>query len=219
MDSVPEPLLEEIKETFGRVAYTHKTHEKEAEWREITGRQIRIANVAVIGVTAAAALVAPLLQSTAAAWPAVSSALVALVFAAFQLTVDPAADATRQRLAAKSYLTLRNDYRRLIADVQAGGVVQSVLRSRRDLLARELDHLERVAPPTTARAYRTARSALQSSEELTFTDDEYRHLLGTGSSNPSQVTGSGRRVAEWQTRRGRYQGLRARLRERSARDR
>jgi Pyruvate/2-oxoacid:ferredoxin oxidoreductase gamma subunit len=181
MASVPEPVMKEAKETFGRVAYTHKTHEKEAELKETAGRRIKVTNVAVLGFTAAAALAAPLIQSTAAAWLAVSSALVALVFAAFQLSFDPAADATRQRLAAKSYLALRNDYRRLIADVQADGLTQSALRDRRDALARELDHLERIAPPTSPRAYEAARTALRGTEELTFTDDEYRHLLGSGS--------------------------------------
>lgn len=182
MASVPEPVPKEAKEAFGRVAFTHKTHEKEAELKETAARRIKVANVAVIGLTAAAALAAPLVQSTAAAWLAVLSALLALVFAAFQLSFDPAADATRQRLAAKSYLALRNDYRRLIADAQAGDLTPGALRDRRDALARELDHLDRTAPQTSPKAYETARAALLGAEELMFTDDEYRHLLGRGDS-------------------------------------
>lgn len=177
MASVPEPVFKEATETFGRVAYTHKTHEKQAELKETAARSIKVLNLAVIGLTATAALAAPLVQSTAAAWLAVLSALVALLFAAFQLSFDPAADATRQRLAAKSYLALRNDYRRLIADAQAGDLIPAAFRDRRDALARELDHLDRTAPQTSPRSYEMARAALQGTEELTFTDNEYRHLL------------------------------------------
>jgi hypothetical protein len=182
MSSVPEPVLHEVKETFGRVAYTHKTHEKDAERADAASRRMKVANLAVIGVTAAAALTAPLLGSAVAAWIAVLSALVALVFATLQLSFDPAASATKHRLAAKAYLALRNDYRRLLADAQSDGLTLGSFKQQRDSLARELGHLDDTAPQTSPRAYETARDALRGSEELTFTQDEYRHLLAGGDS-------------------------------------
>ncbi len=39
-----------------------------------------------------------------------------------------------------------------------------------------LAHLDRTAPQTSPKAYEAARTALQGSEELTFTDHKYRHL-------------------------------------------
>ena len=101
--------------------------------------------------------------------------VVAVVFAAFQLSFDPAGDANAHTLAAKSYLALRNEYRRLIAD--ASGLNASDLRARRDSLARQLDHLDRTAPSTSPQAYERARQALGGTEELTFTDAEYGRLL------------------------------------------
>lgn len=175
MGSAPDGVLTEIRNTFGRVAYTHKTHEKDAERKQAAARRIKIANVAVIGLTAASAIMAPLLASTCAAWVAAASAVLALVFAAFQLSFDPAREANAHTLAAKSYLALRNDYRRLIAD--ASDLDAAGLRARRDQLAGTLDHLDRTAPPTSPQAYAQAREALGGAEELTFTDDEYRHLL------------------------------------------
>lgn len=178
MASVHEPLVNEVKETFGRVAYTHKTHEKDAELAERDARRLKVGNVVVIAVTASAALIAPSINSTAAAWVAVVASITGLVFAVYQLSFDPSSDATRHRLAAKSYLELRNRYRRLLADVQSGDVYSAALRERRDSLARELDHLDRTAPQTSSAAYERARAALRGTEELTFSDDEYRHLLG-----------------------------------------
>lgn len=180
MTSSAEPLLADVKETFGRVTYTHKTHEKDAERSEKSARRIKGLSVLIVGVTAAAALAAPLLDSDVAAWTAAVAGVIGLVFAAYQLAYDPAADAARHRLAAKSFLTLRDDYRRLLADAQAGGLSPRALRARRDQLARELGHLHRTAHQTTPQAYQKAREALQGSEELSFSESEYRHLLGPG---------------------------------------
>jgi len=181
--SVPEDVVAEIRNTFGRVAYTHKTHEKEAERQRQFAARIKLANVAVIGITASAAVLAPLLASAFAAWAAAASAILALVFAAFQLSFDPAGEANAHILAAKSYLALRNDYRRLIADL--GDLDPAEIRANRDRLARTLDHLDRAAPPTSPKAYEQARKALQGAEELTFTEDEYRHLVNEPTSDPA----------------------------------
>lgn len=178
MTSASEPLIAEVKEAFGRVAYTHKTHEKDAERCDRSARRIKILSVAIIGITAGAALAAPLLDSRPAAWVAAASAIIGLVFAAYQLAFDPSAEASRHRLAAKSFLTVRDQYRRLLTDAQAGDVSPKILRERRDQLARELDHLHRTAHQTSPKAYKNARAALRGSEELTFSDTEYRHLLG-----------------------------------------
>lgn len=177
MTSVPDPILGEIKETFGRVAYTHKTQEKDAELKVNAARRIKITNLIIIGVTAAAAVVAPLLQSSVAAWTAAVAAVIASVFAALQLSFDPAAEATSHRVAAKAYLALRNEYRTLLADIHAGAVSVDKVRTRRDALARELAHLDSTAPQTSRKAYAAARAALRGAEALTFDDDEYRKLL------------------------------------------
>lgn len=181
MASVPDDTLAEVRNTFGRVAYTHKTHEKDAEQKQARAQGIKIANVAVIGVAAAAAILAPLLDTAWAAWLAAASAILALMFAAFQLSFDPAGEANSHTLAAKSYLALRNDYRRLIAD--ASGLDADTFRARRDELAATLEHLDRTTPPTSPKAYEKAREALRGTEELTFSDDEYRHLLDGGAAD------------------------------------
>lgn len=175
MASVPDEVLAEVRNTFGRVAYTHKTHEKDAERKHAHARWIKIGNVVVIGATAAAAVLAPLLGTSEAAWTAAGSAILALMFAAFQLSFDPAGEANKHVLAAKSYLALRNEYRRLVAD--APGLDADTFRDTRGRLAGTLDQLDQTAPPTSPRAYEKARQALRGTEELTFTDDEYAHLL------------------------------------------
>jgi len=170
-------VTKEIQETFGRVAYTHKTHEKQAEICEKQARRLKNWNVFFLSVTVIAAFVAPLVDSVQAAWTAAVAGASGLAFAIYQLSFDPAAAAAGHRETAKAYLALRDDYRRLLADVQAGASTAEVAR-RRDGLARQLEQLNRLSPQTSPKAYEQARAALQGTEELRFSDKEMRHLLG-----------------------------------------
>lgn len=178
MDSPRDAFLAEVRETYGRLVYTHKTQEKQAEWHTATGRRFRIWNVVVLAVTLGAALTAPLLDSKAAAWVGAVGALVAFVFAAVQLSFDPQKAAADHRLAAKTLLALRDDYARLIADAKSG-VGLDRLRARRDELATRASLLHTLVPQTDNAAYQLARSALAGTEELTFTPIELDRMLPT----------------------------------------
>lgn len=177
MVSVDDPFMREVRSTYGRLAYTHKTHEKEAESKAAAGHRLRVLNVVVFGVTAGATVLAPLLQSQVASWVAALSAIAGLVFAAVQLSFDPARDSAAHRAAAKSYLEIRNGFARLIADSEANPNVSNALRTRRDDLARQAQIVDDHAPQTSAAAYERARAALKSHEELTFSRAELDTLL------------------------------------------
>ena len=100
-----------------------------------------------------------------------------LVFAAVQLSFDPAKESAAHRTAAKSYLEIRNGLARLIADTEASPGVSSVLRTRRDDLARLAQMVDEHAPQMSSAAYKRARAALKSDEELTFARAELDALL------------------------------------------
>lgn len=175
-DSVHDAILAEIRETFGRLAYTHKTQEKQAERDTAASRRLRWWNVVVLAVTLGAALAAPLLNSVWAAWISALGALIAFVFATVQLSFEPQRDASDHRLAAKMVLLLRDDYARLIADAKSG-VDMEQLRARRDELAARASLLHTLAPQTDSVAYQQARDALAGTEELAFTPQELDRLL------------------------------------------
>lgn len=177
MVSASDPLLRELRATYGRVAYSHKTHEKERELKAASAARLRVWNVIIFGVATAAAVAAPLVESVVATWVAAGSTLVGLVFVAVQLSFTPAEDAASHALAAKSYLAVRNEYSRFIADVSQLPAVTAPVRARRDHLAEQLRILEDLAPSTSQRAYVAAQDALRKREELTFTDSELDALL------------------------------------------
>ncbi|MFJ6680102.1 SLATT domain-containing protein [Microbacterium sp. NPDC091382] len=166
-----------MREAFARVAYSHKTQEKEAERKGSQATQIRVWNVAVFGTAAITTVVAPLLESVIAAWVAAIATIIGFVFTALQLSFDPADEAASHRLAAKSYLTVRNDYMRFIADVSAASSVTTRARARRESLAEQVRLLDSLAPQTSPQAYAAARHALRTNEELTFDEAELSQLL------------------------------------------
>jgi hypothetical protein len=172
-----DPFLAEIRSTYGRVAYTHKTHEKDAEIRSANARRLRVANVAVFGIAAVAAVIAPLLQSGVAAWVAAVSTVIGFVFSALQLSFDPAAEAAAHRMAAKSYLSIRNELAKLIADCRSTASVTPALRGRRDDLGERMRIADDLAPQTSQRAYAVAQDAIKNGDELTFSEEELNALL------------------------------------------
>lgn len=184
MTSVSEDALDQVRKAFGRVAYTHKVHEKDAERLRQAANLLKLANVIVVGIGATTAIIAPLLEQGWAAWAAAASAVTALAFAVYQLSFDPVGDAHRHSIAAKSYLALRNQYETLLVD--APGLDSVTFGARRDHLILAHDQLDRTAPPTTARAYRKAREALRGSESLDFSDEEYFHLAVVSTEEPSR---------------------------------
>ncbi len=142
----PDPFGDDIKTTYGLVAYTHKTHEKQAEIYADHATKMKVVNIAVLSVTLLLALLAPVLDSTAAAVTAAFGVLIGLALALVQLSFDPAGDSAEHRTAAKEYLAVRNKYQQLISDTRAGGVPIADLRQRRDVLAAQLETMNTMAP-------------------------------------------------------------------------
>lgn len=177
MASEVDPFLGDVRETFGRVAYSHKTHEKEAEDAVRLSRSLRAGNVVVTGVTVVGTILSPLLASAVAAWVAAGAAIVGLVFVLIQLSYDPAESIAGHRAAAKAYLSIRNRLAQLIADVMDRPDNRLEHERRRDDLAAALDQVESLAPQTSAKGYQRARRALIEGGELSFAPEELDHLL------------------------------------------
>ncbi|WFR72477.1 SLATT domain-containing protein [Prescottella defluvii] len=171
--------LDVIRETFGRVVYTHKTHEKDREIAAQRSVRMKWINIALTALTFGGIVTVAAVDETAFVIASVVLATLTLAFTIFQLSFDPAQDAARHRAAAKSLLSVRDRYVNLIADAMAG-MPAADLRTRRDELQQELDDLYQHAPDTTWRAYDRARTALKDNEEFTFSADEIDLFLPEG---------------------------------------
>jgi len=176
--SVPEDhshLLAQVREAFGRVVYSHKTHEKQAD---LCFRNHRRQQAALVVLTAAgsgtflAALVGTAISPKVAS---LTTSFIALLVAAISLatkTFEFSKEADAHRATAASLWDARESYLSLITDLSAGTISGSDARARRDELQKDVLAAYAEAPRTSAKAFGKAGGGLKSNEEMTFTSDE-----------------------------------------------
>lgn len=166
----------QIRECFGRVVYSHKTHEKCADILLTRLHHIKVAQIALSAATTGG-LLAALFGATpvvVAAGAVVSTVL--LTLNAYTKDYDLGELAQKHRQAATDLWLVREQYLSLLTDLRMGADPTG-LYARRDGLAEELHGIYSGAPSTTLRAYQRAQEALQTAEELTFSDHEIDGFL------------------------------------------
>jgi hypothetical protein len=174
-------LLEsQVRELYGRVAYSHKTHEKAADaclrkLARVKGGQITLSALTTGGFVTAV-LGSPSTTRVAAIVGSILSTLL-LAVNSYTKDNDPGQSAQKHKDAADKLVAIREQYLSLITDIRAGLVATDEVRRRRDELQERLQAAYQSGPRTNDAAYRVASAALQRREELTFSADEIDSLL------------------------------------------
>ena len=172
-----EVLEGQLRECFGRVVYSHKTHEKCADILLRRHASIKLWQILLSAVTTGGFIAAVLGAGTVAA--AVGAAVSAALFAlnAYTKNYDLGELAQKHRQAAADLWLIREKYLSLITDLTIGERPLGELQARRDELLEELHPIYSGAPSTTYDAYKKAQEALQRLEDLTFEDAEIDAFL------------------------------------------
>ncbi|WP_205740337.1 SLATT domain-containing protein [Haloactinopolyspora alba] len=183
VESMPDParyLLAQVRESFGRVVYSHKTHEKQADF---CFTKYRWQQVALVGLTAISSGTFLASVVGVVASPKIGSlvtSLIALLVTAISLatkTFKFADEADAHRATAAHLWDVRESYLSLIADLMAGRIAESDARARRDELQEAARSAYSEAPRTTAKAFSKASDGLKNNEEMTFTSREIDMFL------------------------------------------
>lgn len=168
-------LLAQVREAFGRVVYSHKTHEKQADmcfsrhrWQQgvliaLTAISSGTFLVSVLGV-----LVNPELASLATSFIALLVTAISLGAKTFKFGEESEA----HRDVASRLWNVRESYLSLITDLMSGATSDSDGRARRDDLQEATRAAYADAPRTTDKAFSRASGGLQTNEEMTFTSRE-----------------------------------------------
>lgn len=172
----PAPIESVLRHRYGRLVYTHKTHEKDREISSRKSSRVRWFNVLLTAATALSLVAAAWSDEAWVEWLAGVIGVITAAFAIYQLSFDHDTDAERHRSAAKDLLTLRDQLETLIGDLRSGLSEIEVTAKRDDLFAR-IDAVYKHAPNTSAAAYRAAKRALQVDDEMTFSEDEIDSML------------------------------------------
>ena len=181
-------LGSQIREIYGRVVYSHKTHEKQAEILTTRLSKIKLGQIILPALSTAGFVTvfldADWLRGFDVRW---LGALIGAAFSALLLALnlytknyDLAEEARLHKDTAIKILSIREKYVSLLVDLQSGSETPSAIRRKRDALADELDDVYAKAPITTEKAYRKAQKALKSEDEMTFSDTELDALLPPG---------------------------------------
>jgi hypothetical protein len=175
------PVLEsQIRECYGRVVYSHKTHEKCSDIYLKRLSATKITQIILAALTTGGLLTVMFGQpdtSRLAAFVAALTSTVLLALNAYTKDVDPGATAQQHKETADRLWLLRESYLSLLADMRSGAVDDKEVRIRRDNLQADLAKAYESAPRTSPRAYAAASKALKVSEDLTFSDAEIDQFL------------------------------------------
>ena len=173
-----EVLEGQIRECYGRVVYTHKTHEKCADLLLGRHKLIKLSQIGLSALVTGGILssLLPDLQVEATAVSALlSTALLALN--SYTKDYDLGEIAQKHRQAAADIWLVRERYLSLLTDLRAGDISSEDGRKKRDALLVELHAVYTGAPSTNYKAYKNAQEALSKLEEMTFSDDEIDAFL------------------------------------------
>lgn len=168
--------LSVVRETFGRVVYTHKTHEKAAEICISKNKWFKRINVFLLALTTGSALGSILKVEEFIIYTSMLSTL-ALFFLTYQLSLNPEYDALLHKKTALKLWHVREQYQNVIADIITERLSPNEISEKRDLLLSELNKILQDAPQTDSNAYSKARDALKIKEEMTFSDKEIDSFL------------------------------------------
>lgn len=177
MNEQKKILESQIREIYGRVVYTHKTHEKCADVLKTRSDFLKFFEIFLSAATTTSILVVlfgdgKLFQFLAALF---STILLALTL--YSKDFNLLAIAEKHKQAALNILEIREKLLSLLVDIKIGNKDLEILQHTRDELNEQLVNTYRGAPKTINKAYQIASIALKENEEFTFSDEEIDKFL------------------------------------------
>lgn len=170
-------LEAQLRECFGRVVYSHKTHEKCADILLSRLSRIKLWQIVLSAVTTGGFIAAVFGAGQIGAVIGIIISTTLLVLSAYTKSYDLGELAQKHRQAGVNLWLMREKYLSLITDLRMGEKPIETLQTERDELLEQLHSVYSGAPSTNYQAYRKAQESLKKLEELTFSDDEIDAFL------------------------------------------
>ena len=178
--STPESvavLEDQLRECYGRVVYSHKTHEKCADILLSRLTRIKICQIILSAVTAGGCIAIVFGAGTVGAWVGVFVSTLLLALNTYTKDYDLGELSQKHRQAAADLWIIREKYLSLITDLKMATRPVETIQNARDKLLDELHAIYSGAPSTTYQAYRKAQKALRNLEDMTFSEEEIDAFL------------------------------------------
>lgn len=169
----------QVREMYGRAAYTHKVHEKMADSYISRYRIIKTFEILLSAIATGSLLFAVFGDSKTAT---IFGAVLSTVLLALTLYFKEASlgeQAQKHTVVASQLWGVREALLSLLVDMNDGRSIADT-RQQRDRLNSILEDIYKSAPRTSGAAYRAAQNALKNAEELYFSDEELDNMLPKG---------------------------------------
>jgi len=170
-------LIAQIRESYGRVVYSHKTHEKAADIYHSRLHRIKIFQITLSALTTGSLLYQLFSGNKIGTIIASIVSAILLVLNIYTREYNLAELSQKHHDAAQKLWNIRESYLSLLTDFATNAIDDNIVRDRRDRIQDDLNRIYANAPRTFKQAYEQARKALKLNEELTFSDEELDKLL------------------------------------------
>lgn len=179
-----DSILEgQLRECYGRIVYSHKTHEKCADILFERHKQIKFWQIVLSALVTGGLVTALFDFSSLTEYKRCGTFLVLvlstilLVLNSYTKDYDLGEIAQKHRQAGAELWIIREKYLSLLTDLRIGIVSLDVICSCRDQLVDNLHAVYSGAPSTNYKAYVEAQKALKELEDMTFSDNEIDAFL------------------------------------------
>lgn len=170
-------LEEQIRESYARVVYSHKTHEKCADILLSRLSNIKLAQIILSALSTVGFISILFGTNTVGAITGAALSAILLVLNTYTKNYDLGELAQKHRRAASDLWLIREKYLSLLTDLRSGYINEEHARSHRDALLDELYGIYSGSPSTNLKSYKKAQEALKTLEDMTFTDEEINAFL------------------------------------------
>ena len=173
----PAATLEgQLREMYGRAAYTHKTHEKMADRYFARYKMFKTIEIVLSAATASSLLLAVLGDTHLGTVVGAAFSAILLGFTLYFKEAGLTEKAQKHSEVASNLWAIREALLSLLVDMNDGRDVGQI-RVERDHINERLKQIYASAPRTDGPAYRAAQKALKEGGELFFSDDELDRML------------------------------------------
>jgi hypothetical protein len=167
----------QLRESYGRVVYSHKTHEKCADILLTRWGRIKFLQIALSALTTAGFVGTVFGAGPIGALMGLIVSVLLLGLNAYTKDYDLGELAQKHRQAGSDLWLIRETYLSLLVDLAMREKPLEALQAQRDKLVEQLHAVYSAAPSTTSEAYKKAQQALKIDEDMTFSDAEIDAFL------------------------------------------
>lgn len=182
-------LEAQLREMYGKIVYTHKTHEKCADILNKLDSRIKILQISLSSLTSISLLSAILSDKKCLQIVSLVISGILTFLTAYVKNFNPKELAEKHSQAAIKLWNIRESYLSLLVDLKLENCDAKIIVKRRDELQASLFSVFKEVPRTFSSAYNMASNALKHQEELTFSDDEIDAFLPVPMRKNTRITG------------------------------